>query len=152
MVTAALPLGAAADGRAQLVGVWRFVGESDTKDDGSPAQELAPPPREGLLIYTPDGFMSVNLMPKGRHWRGESAAPEELVETVVHGSAYSGRYEVDSTARTVTHLTEVSVDPDYAGRPLVRTYSIVGDRLLLSGTFHFKGETIHFTITWQRIS
>lgn len=152
MVATTSPLGAAAGDRAQLVGVWRFAGESDTKDDGSPAQELAPPPREGLLIYAADGFMSVNLMPKGRRWRGESAGPEELVETVVHGSAYSGRYEVDSTARTVTHLTEVSVDPEYAGRRLVRTYSPEGDRLQLSGTFHFKGETIHFTITWQRIA
>ena len=146
----ATPSVAAEDDKSRIVGVWRYSGEVDTRGDGSPAPTSALSHTEGLLIYTADGFMSVNIMPTGRHWSTDSATIHELRETVGNGTAYSGRYELDTSAHTVTHITAVSVEPDFANKRLVRSYAIEGDRLVLSGTFPYRGETIHFSITWIR--
>jgi lipocalin-like protein len=140
----------AADDRARLVGVWRYVREVDTRPDGSPAPATALSDTQGLLIYTADGFMSVTLMPKGRKWSTDTATIAELRETVGNGTAYAGRYEVDTTAHTVTHIPSVNLEPDYQDKRLVRNYSFDGSLLQLSGTFPYQGETIRFVITWVR--
>jgi len=137
---------------SSFVGVWRYAGRVDTRPDGSAAPTSALSELQGLLIYTADGFMSVNIMPTIRSWSTAGATVDELRETVGHGAAYSGRYAVDAATRTVTHRTSVSVDPAYQGQDLVRTYVLDGDSLQLSGTFPYQGETIHFVITWIRAS
>ena len=139
-----------ADDQTSLVGVWRYAGEVDTRSDGSPAPASALSDTQGLLIYTPDGFMSIVHMPRGRHWSTETATIAELRETAANGNAYAGRYEVDPTTHTVTHITSVSMEPAFEGQRLSRTYAINGDSLRLSGTFPYQGETIHFIISWTR--
>jgi hypothetical protein len=134
-----------------LVGTWRYAGEVDTKLDGSPAPAGVLSDVEGLLFYTPDGFVSVVLMPKGRSWSTGSATLEELRETVGNGTAYAGRYTVDPVAHTVTHVSSVNLEPAYDKRPLVRTYSIAGDTLKLTGTFGSGAETVRFVIAWERV-
>ena len=47
----------AADDKSSIVGVWRYAGEVDTRPDGSPAPSSALSDTQGVLIYTPDGFM-----------------------------------------------------------------------------------------------
>ena len=140
----------APDPRALLVGVWRFQEEIDTRTDGSvvsvgPAQGYA-----GLVIYTADGFMSGTLMPRGRTWAVGSAKAEQTRETLVMGTAYSGRYEVDPKTQTVTHIVLASMDPGDEGQRLTRTYRLDGDALLLSGKWTYQGETLGFTIKFSR--
>jgi len=142
--------GLAADDKSSLVGVWRYAGEVDTRPDGSPGPTSALSDTQGLLIYTADGFMSVNIMPKGRSWSTDKATAAELRETVGNGTAYSGRYDVDPSSHTVTHITSVSMEPAFQDKRLERTYSLNGNSLKLSGTFPYQGETIHFVITWIR--
>lgn len=144
----ALPV--SADDRKALVGTWRYAGEVDTKRDGSPAPTSALGDTQGLLIYTADGFVSVVLMPKARNWDSETATIEELRDTVVNGTAYAGRYELDPDTHTITHITSVSMEPAFQEKRLARQYSLKGNTLKLKGTFPYKGETIEFTITWIR--
>jgi hypothetical protein len=144
-------LPASSDDRRKLVGTWRYAGEVDTRGDGSLAPRSALSDTQGLLIYTADGYVSVVLMPKTRSWDSETATIGELRETVVNGTAYAGRYEVDPHTHTITHITSVSMEPAFQERRLTRKYSLEGNTLKLKGTFPFEGETIHFTITWIRI-
>jgi hypothetical protein len=142
---------ALADDQKRIVGVWRFVNEVDTKADGTPAPPAAASPdSQGLLIYTADGFMAVNIMPKGRTWSADSATIEELRDTVDGGAAYSGRYTIDNATHTVTHTTAVCMNPAYQGKSLMRSYAFKNGDLELSGTFPWKSDTIHFAITWRR--
>lgn len=154
LFAASIALGTApshAGDQQQLVGVWRFVSDISTNDDGTPAPPAAAlGDSQGLLIYTADGFMAVNLMPKDRAWSVDSASIEELRSTVDNGVAYSGRYKVDSAAHTVTHLTQTSMDPAYQGKNLVRSYAFKHGDLELSGTFPWQGRTIHFAILWRK--
>ncbi|HUI59140.1 MAG TPA: hypothetical protein VLX90_02895, partial [Steroidobacteraceae bacterium] len=64
-----------------------------------------------------------------------------------------GSYVQDEDlARRHRWSTSVSLEPEFQGRALTRTYSIDGDTLKLSGTFPHRGEIISFVITWTRVS
>ena len=141
-----------ADDRRALVGVWRYASEVDTRVDGSPAPASAWSETQGLLIYTSDGFVSVVTMPKKRTWLSEAASIAELRETVTNGVAYAGRYELDPSAHTITHITSVSMEPAYEDKRLVRSYALDGNTLKLTSSFPYGGEKIFFTITWTRVS
>jgi hypothetical protein len=134
-----------------LAGVWRFQKEINATLSGE-AVDIAGPAYEGLLIYTADGHVSVNLMPKGRSWRVDSATLGELRQTVGEGSStgYAGRYEVDAATGTVTHIPSVTLDPADAGRRLVRRYVLEGDTLKLSGQWTYQGKALVFTAIWTR--
>ncbi len=145
-----LPLEAATD-RDRLVGTWLFEKEVDRRADGSPAPAgTSAPAYDGFLTYTADGYVSAVIMPKGRTWDTDRATLEELRDTVSNGTAYAGRYEVDEAKHTVTHIPSVSLESYYEGKRLVRTYELSGDKLRISGTFDYQGETIRFEITWAR--
>ena len=142
---------ASADDQHEIVGVWRLLSLVETKADGTPIPPAdRSPDSQGLLIYTADGFMAVNIMPKRRAWSAESATIDELRDTVDSGSAYSGRYTIDSTTHTVTHTTTVSMNPVYEGKSLTRSYAFKDGGLELSGTYQWKGGTYHFAVTWSR--
>jgi hypothetical protein len=150
LLLGALTLRASED-QHRLLGTWSFQREVDTKSDGSPAPAgVAAPDCDGLLTYTADGFMSVVIMPKGRTWSTDTATIGELRNTVGNGTAYAGRYELDEATHTITHIPSVSLEPSYQNQRLVRTYSLQGNTLQLSGTFDYQGTTIRFAITWVR--
>lgn len=144
---------AAATVRADsLAGVWRFQKEINTTLSGEKV-DIPGAAYEGILIYTADGHVSANIMPKGRTWRVDSATSNELRQTVGEGSStgYAGRYEVDSATGTVTHIPSVSLDPADQGRRLVRRYVLDGDTLKLSGKWTYEGRELVFTVIWTRV-
>jgi hypothetical protein len=145
-----VPAIAAAQGPTPIAGVWRFQNEVDTRPDGSVVQILPADGWDGYAIYTTDGFVSINIMPKGRKWKLKTATLKELRRTLEDGSAYFGRYKIDPAAGTVTHLVQTSVEPEYEKKNLVRRYTISGDTLTLSGSTSSTGEAITFTIRWTR--
>jgi hypothetical protein len=133
-----------------IAGVWRFQNEVDTRPDGSVVQILPADGWDGYAVYTTDGFVSINIMPKGRKWKLKTATLKELRRTLEDGSAYFGRYKIDVAAGTVTHLVRTSVEPEDENKNLVRRYTISGDTLTLSGSTSSTGEAITFTIRWTR--
>ena len=141
----------AAGDETSIVAVWQYASEVDTHADGSRAPAAALSDTQGLLIYTADGFMSVVTMPKSRRWSTDGATPAQLRETVENGTAYAGRYELDPVHHTITHVISVSMEPQYERMRLVRGYELTGEVLVLTGTFPYDGETIHFAIRWTRM-
>jgi Lipocalin-like domain len=141
----------AADGAAQLEGVWLFREEINTTPMGE-VVAVPGPAYEGMLIYTRDGHVSVNLMPKGRKWTLNSASLDDFRQTVGGSSStgYAGRYEVDVETGKVTHTPAVSLDPEDEGRRLVRSYVLDDDTLELSGTWTYEGRELVFTAIWAR--
>ena len=135
-----------------IQGVWRFQRAVDTRGDGSIIITGSNQGVEGFIIYTADGFVSSNIMPKGRRRTVDNATVPEFRETIEVGTAYVGRYEVDPATHTVTHIIAVSIDPADDKRRLIRKYSLYGDTLALSGTWLYHGETLNFTLTWKRVT
>jgi hypothetical protein len=134
-----------------LEGVWRFEKEVDTRADGTVVAIGPTKGYAGLLIYTANGHMSATVMPARRPWTISRATEEELRETAESGTAYTGRYEVDTAAHKVTHIVLASMDPGDEGRRLERTYALNGDRLTLSGAWTYHGRSYGFALTFVRV-
>src|SRR5260370_33298970 len=52
--------------REQLIGAWKLVSYIETPMDGSPTRYPMGEKGQGIIMYTPDGYMSAQLMKPGR--------------------------------------------------------------------------------------
>ena len=99
------------------------------------------PQPKGMLIYTRDGHMSVQLMyPK--------SADALSNEYVLNGyEASFGSYDVDESANTVTHHVQGSVTGDLlVGKDLPRKFEFTADgHLIIRSTRADE----HWSVTWE---
>lgn len=97
---------------------------------------------KGILIYSPEGYMSAQVMRPGtpKHQGQEflSGTDEQLAEAMRHYLAYSGRFTVpdmastEKSTRRVIHEVEMSSYPNWIGTTQERVAHIEGDVLELS--------------------
>jgi len=124
--------------REQLIGAWRLVHIDVPGADGKPMDIPQP---TGMLIYTRDGHMSVQLMyPK--------SAGALSNEYVLNGyEASFGSYDLDEAKHTVTHHVQGSVTRDLlVGKDLPRVYEFTGDgHLIIRSTRPDE----HWSVTWE---
>lgn len=141
----------------RLLGVWSLVGyinEQSSREEIHPFG-LAP---QGFLIYTPDGFVSAQLMRTGRptfrssDWHRGTA--EEYQASGSGYIAYCGTFEVDEEQAMVTHIPSVSLLPNLIGGRQCRTIDLEGDRLVLraSGAPVGGGLFVTSRLVWKRIT
>lgn len=143
--------------RAWLSGTWELERYADVAEDGSVATMPFGDDAKGLLIYAPDGFMSVMLMPAVRRpfasadWF--SPTPAELAEAS-RIIAYSGRYVVDEVAGSVTHQIALSFFPNWSGVDQVRLVKRPPGRLVLipDQPLYSDGRMTRPQLTWVRPS
>jgi hypothetical protein len=138
----------------QLIGAWSLVRYEMLTVDGI-AQHPLGADAVGLLIYRPDGLMTVQIMARERKsWSGRSVGAERAAELAAAAEgylAYAGTYEVDETARTVTHHVELSLIPNWVGRPQRRAVDLRADSLTLTAeASRFRDETATPRLTWRR--
>ncbi|MBR8065938.1 lipocalin-like domain-containing protein [Burkholderia ambifaria] len=141
--------------REQLVGAWRLVSyEIRPRDGGTVTYPLGRDAR-GWILYTPDGYMSAQLMAPGRPPYADGDLQGGSVEeraAAAHGYiAYSGPFNVDDNG-TLTHEMDVSLYPNWIGNVQQRVVSIDGDRLQL-GTAEpvvISGREVNAVLVWVR--
>jgi hypothetical protein len=141
--------------RDDVVGTWEL--QSYTVCDGHVGSVVHPLGEDatGLLIYSADGYMSVQLMRAGRPLYDrpdtEGGSPEQSAAAALGYLAYSGRFDVDESTATVRHEPTVSLLPNWLDRPLVRHSSLKGNRLTLTGTStDTDGRTVVASLVWAR--
>ena len=125
-------------GRNALIGAWHLVRIDAPGPDGKLASSPQP---EGMLIYTRDGQMSVQLMyPK------DANSPDN--EYVLGGyEASFGSYDVNEARHLVTHHVKGSITRDLlVGRDLPRVYQLTGDRHLI---IRSADPREHWSVTWE---
>jgi len=136
----------------ELVGRWRLVAWETTHGSDETIRPLGDD-AHGLLIYTADGSMSVQITAADRKLLG-SADPlggSELQRAAAYSTclAYCGRYEV--CGETVVHTVDVSLFPDWAGAEQVRLFELAGDQLTLRTPPIDAGEaTVTAELRWVR--
>jgi hypothetical protein len=138
----ALVLSAAAQNHApvsdkeRLIGAWRLV--SITGPDGKPVSDGVP---QGMLMYTRDGHMSVQLM-------YPEAANAQSNEYVKNGyEASFGSYDVNEATHVLTHHVQGSVTRALlVGKDLPRIY-----RLSAAGRLIIRSARAdeHWSVTWE---
>jgi hypothetical protein len=122
--------------REKLVGAWRLVSMEDQGADGKPNQVKD---RKGILIYTRDGHMSVQLMLP----QSESGVSNDYVKEGYEASF--GSYDVNEAAHTVTHHVEGSVTRGLVGKDLTRVYQFSDGHLIIKSTRPDE----HWSVTWE---
>ena len=124
--------------RDELIGAWRLAWSEELGSDG----KLHRIDTTGILAYTGDGHMSVQIMA-----REPGAAPSAGPVKYEQGGyeAYYGRYDVDERAHTVTHHVEGALVRTLIGNDLTRVYQLSGKQLILKSSRSDE----HWTIAWE---
>jgi hypothetical protein len=123
---------------ARLIGAWHLVRIESPGPDGKPADIPQP---KGMLIYTRDGHMSVQLM----YPRSANAQSNEYVQDGYEASF--GSYDVDEAMHTLTHHVLGSVTRDLlVGKDLPRIYQLTNDGHLIIRSAQPEE---HWLVTWE---
>lgn len=121
----------------KLIGAWRLAAIAGP--GGKPVTSGAP---VGMLIYTRDGHMSVQLM----YPKSQQSLSNEYVENGYEASF--GSYDLNAATHTLTHHVQGSNTRDrLVGKDLPRHYQ-----------FNAKGQLMirparpdeHWSVTWER--
>lgn len=120
--------------RETLVGAWKLV-EYSIEDKNKKGEKFYPLGKDatGIILYTPDGYMSAQLMASGRpvyaNGHIHTGSIEEMSKAAKGYMAYSGKYEVNETTSTLTHHMEVSMNPTWLDQAQERYVKQEGDTI-----------------------
>ena len=124
--------------RERLVGAWQLVSIASPGVDGKTVSVSHP---AGMLIYTRDGHVSVQLM----YPLSTNAMSNEYVLNGYEASF--GSYDVNEPAHTVTHHIQGSNTRDLlVGKDLLRVYQFSGDGKLVIRSAR---SDEHWSVTWK---
>jgi len=122
--------------RERFIGAWHLA--SISGPDGKPLTTGVP---VGMLIYTHDGHMSVQLM----YPSSAGALSNEYVEKGYEASF--GSYDINETTHTVTHHVQGSNTRDLlVGKDLPRVYQFSRDRRLVIKSAR---PDENWSVTWE---
>jgi len=127
-----------AEDRERLIGAWHLAHIDAPGADGKPRSIPQP---LGMLIYTRDGHMSVELM----YPRSENAPSNEYVQDGYEASF--GSYNVDEATHTLTHHVQGSITRDLlVGKDLPGMYQFAADGNLIIKSAR---PDEHWSVTWE---
>jgi len=122
----------------RLIGAWHLEHIDSLGADGKSSDTPQP---IGMLIYTRDGHMSVQLM----YPKSAGFLTNEYVRSGYEASF--GSYTIDEKTHTLTHHVQGSVTGDaLVGKDLPRIYTLSGDGLLV---LRSANPEEHWSVTWQ---
>ena len=120
-----------------IVGAWKLV-EYSIPDKQNTGEKYYPMGKDvtGFILYTPDGYMSAQMMASGRpayaSGRLHTGTIEEMAKAAKGYMAYSGQYEIDEEAGTLTHHMEVSMNPTWEGQAQKRYVTLQEDTITIT--------------------
>jgi hypothetical protein len=141
--------------RANLIGAWTLESYESRSLDGSNVIYPLGPDAQGIIMYTPDGYMSAQLMRADRtpFHRDDPhlARDEELVAAASGYLTYSGHYTIVNDG-LIAHHVAVSLLPNWIGRIQYRLAHLHDSRLELSPPepMLIHGERRNATLIWRR--
>jgi hypothetical protein len=144
--------------REQLIGAWKLVSYVEKPVNGAALNHPMGERPMGIIMYTPDGYMSAQLMRPDRTPFASAdwfrATPEEYGREGPAYFAYSGPFHVDEETETVSHYVFMSLFPNWIGQTQKRIAKVEGDTLHLSTASPIQsgGQTVNAFLQWQRAS
>jgi len=123
--------------RDKFVGAWRLAWLEEPDAEGTIHRADC----IGLLVYTRDGHMSVQVMyrnPQG----GTGAAPVQYAQGGYEASF--GRYEIDD-AHTFTYHVDGALVRTLIGKDLKRVYELKGNQLIVKSP----DPKEHWRVAWE---
>ena len=138
----------------ELTGAWKLLSYIEISTDGADSFFPLGNTPNGILIYSADGYMSVQI-----------AGTDDKKETLLADSAkyqdinyrnflvFSGAYHTDNRQATVVHEVITSVTPSLIGKTVERDVTFEADILYLKSTRPIlsHGKMVNSYMTWQRM-
>jgi hypothetical protein len=125
-----------ASAREKFIGAWHLAWIEDRGTDGKVTHVTNV---KGMLLYTRDGHMSVQLV----YPQSQSSFSNEYVKNGYEASF--GSYNLNESAHTVTHHVQGSITAGLVGKDLTRTYEFSGDRLIIKSSRPDE----HWSVAWE---
>ena len=122
----------------RFAGAWRLAWLEEGGADG----EIHRADCTGLLVYTRDGHMSVQVMYRNPP-AGTNAAPVQYAQGGYEASF--GTYEIDEHAHTFTFHVEGALVRTLIGKDLKRAYDLSGNQLIVKSS----GPAEHWRVAWE---
>lgn len=123
--------------RNRFVGAWRLVWLEEPDADG----KIHKADCSGLLVYTRDGHMSVQVMHRNAR-RESGSAPVQYAQGGYEASF--GRYEIND-AHTFTFHVEGALVRTLVGKDLKRAYKLSGNQLIVQSP----DPSEHWRVGWE---
>jgi len=124
--------------RGRFVGAWRLAWLEEEGADG----KIHRADCSGLLVYTRDGHMSVQVMYRNPQ-AGSNAAPVQYARGGYEASF--GTYEIDESAHTFTYHVEGALVRTLVGKDLPRAFELSGKQLIVKSTHPEE----HWRAAWE---
>lgn len=142
--------------REKLIGAWILHSYIETSVEGEEITYPLGKHPQGMIIYTPDGYMSAQLMkPDRKPFALNDFFKGTLEEYQAAGStyiAYTGPFHVDEISQTLTHTMFISLLPNWTGQTQPRSIQLENNILTL-GTEHpisSQGKMVNAILEWHR--
>jgi hypothetical protein len=124
--------------RERFVGAWRLASLEQEGADGKVHKSNS----TGLLVFTRDGHMSVQVMDRNRQ-TPTAAGPEQYSQGGYEASF--GTYQIDESAHTFTFHVEGALVRTLIGKDLPRAFEFSGKQLIVSSTRPDE----HWRVVWE---
>ena len=126
-----------------LVGAWTLDEMYAEDADGTRTHPMG---RDagGMIMYTPDGYMSAITHFADRFLPADRPSDEDRAEAFSSYFNYAGTWHLEDD--TVTHTIETALDPNMVGMALSRDITKDGNKMVFSGLGP-DGETRQFIIS-----
>ncbi|WP_428773319.1 lipocalin-like domain-containing protein [Vibrio sp.] len=141
----------------QLIGAWSLVSYVEKPLDGSePIYPFGKSPK-GIIMYTPDGYMSAQISTLNRpHFASGDwfkGSEKELANEASSYIAYTGPFDVDEETHSLTHTMFISLFPNWTGQTQPRKVKLEGKSLWLSTASPIisGGKEVHSYLHWLKM-
>ncbi|KGE12803.1 lipocalin-like domain-containing protein [Sphingobacterium deserti] len=140
----------------ELVGTWKLLSYIEVPIAGDDSLFPMGKTPYGLLMYTTDGYMSVQISKENRlPYKSEDkvlASHEEMVSSLQGYIAFCGKFKVDNSTAIVTYTVESSLFPNWKNKIQRRKIDFEGDILYLKSTEPVlsNGVYVNSYMTWQK--
>jgi hypothetical protein len=142
------------DLRTGLVGAWRLESYEAHSVDGSDVFYPLGTAPQGIIMYTPDGYMSATLMNPDREPFNQpdphQAPADELAAAAAGYLSYAGPFTTEDGV--VAHHIRVSLMPNWIGGIQYRSAQLDGSMLTLGPTRPtlMGGQLRNAKLVWRR--
>ena len=141
----------------EIIGSWRLLSYIEVPVGGDESSFPLGKEPKGNLIFSPDGYMSVQISVKNPTMYNTedrfSIADEKIATRARTYIAFTGKYATDNVRSHVTYFIETSLNPNWEGLKQVRKMDFEGDILYQKSVEPIlsNGQMVHAYMTWQRI-
>ncbi len=123
-----------------FTGAWRLVPLEEEGVGGKVHRVDA----TGMLVYTRDGHMSVQVMYRN-HQAGTPSGPVQYAQDGYEASF--GRYEIDEPGHRFTYHVEGALVRSLVRKDLTRLFELSGEQLIVKSS----SPNEHWRVAWERL-